>query len=387
MNREGDRQDDDRVLIESVRDYARSVLLPRDRRGDADETPITDLLPELAEMGFLSISLPESLGGLGCSFTTYTAIIHELAYASPATAVTVSIHNMVGNVVRRFATDDQARLWLTDWGKADSFAAFAISEADAGSDAASSRTTATRVDDGYRVTGEKMWITNGLTSRWFLTLARTSKPDEPTQLSMFLIDGRQDGVRRTPIHGKMGIRASETAVIQFDSVYVPLTGLLGAQGQGMAIALTALDAGRIGVAAQATGIAQACLDEMVSYARQRKQFGKLIGEFQAVQNMIADSATELAASKELIARAAAAIDRGHPDWTASAKAKLYASEAANRIAYRAVQVHGASGYVKECRVEQLFRDARVTTIYEGTSEIQRLVIGRSILKDVGQHDS
>jgi hypothetical protein len=193
-----------------------------------------------------------------------------------------------------------------------------------------------------------------------------------------MIDGNDAGVQRTKIRGKMGIRGSETAVVHYDNVFVPDAYMLGEPGEGLKVFLTTLNEGRISIAAQASGIAEACLDEMVAYARQRHQFDRPIGKLPAIQNMIADSAVELEAAKLLIWRAAASADAGAPDRSASSMAKLYASEAANRIAYRAVQVHGGSGYVNECRVEQLFRDARVTTIYEGTSEIQRLLIGRAL---------
>ena len=196
-----------------------------------------------------------------------------------------------------------------------------------------------------------------------------------------MVDGDSNGIDRAPIHGKMGIRGSETAVIAFDGVVVPTTHLLGEEGAGLSASLAALDGGRIGIAAQAAGIAQACLDEMISYAHEREQFGTKIAGFPAIQQMIADSHVELAAAKELIDFAAWSKDMGHDDRSASSKAKLYATEAANRIAYRAVQLHGGMGYVNECRVEQLFRDARITTIYEGTSEIQRVVIARELLKN------
>ncbi len=325
---------------------------------------------------------PEEVDGLGCSYRTYSAILQEIAYASPSTAVTISVHNMVGLVVDRFADPSLRRSWLELWGDAKNFGAFAISEANAGSDPGASLTKAGRNGDNFILSGEKMWITNGLTARWFVTLARTLPGVGKSGLSLLMVDGESKGIDRAPIHGKMGIRGSETAVIAFDGVVVPATHLLGEEGAGLSASLAALDGGRIGIAAQAAGIARACLDEMISYAHEREQFGTKIAGFPAIQQMIADSHVELAAAKELIDFAAWSKDMGRDDRSASSKAKLYATEAANRIAYRAVQLHGGMGYVNECRVEQLFRDARITTIYEGTSEIQRVVIARELLKNI-----
>jgi len=371
----------DEMLIHAAREFARSELQDRDRRWDRGEGTVVEVLPTLAEMGFFNIVLPESCGGLGCGYDTYAAIIHEIAYASPSAAVTLCVHNMVGHVLNLFAPAHLRETLLPHWGEPESFGAFAISEAGAGSDPSASRTRADRHGDSFVLNGEKMWITNGLTGRWFVTLARTSPGTGKHGLSMILVDGNVAGVGRDPIHGKMGIRGSETAVISFSDVKAPCANLLGEEGEGLAVGLTALNGGRIGIAAQATGIAAACLDEMVKFAHEREQFGTQLSSFQAIQQMIADSAVEVAAARELIGYAADLIDRGQLDPAASSKAKLFATEAANRIAYRAVQLHGGMGYVNECRVEQLYRDVRVTTIYEGTSEIQRLIIARALLKD------
>ncbi len=372
--------DDERLLIDAVREFARGRLLEADRRCDEDETPLTQtILPDLSEMGLLGLVVPESLGGLGVRYQTYAAIIHELAYASPSTAVAISVHSMVGHILNKGADEPKRTEWLSNWGSADSFAAFAISEADAGSDPSGARATADEADGGYHLSGEKMWITNGLTARWFLTLARIRGGAADGQLCMFMVDGTAGGITRTKIHGKMGIRGSDTAVIALEDVFVPADHILGGPGDGGRISALALNGGRVGIAAQATGIAEACLDAMRSYAAERIQFGRPIGQFQAVQNMIVDSAVLLETARLLIWRAAQLIDAGHDELAPSSMAKLRASEAANRIAYLAVQVHGGMGLVKECRVEQLYRDVRVTTIYEGTSEIQRYVIAKSLV--------
>jgi alkylation response protein AidB-like acyl-CoA dehydrogenase len=368
------------VLIEAAREFARDILLPLDRKWDEDESSVTEVLPTLGEMGLLNLLVSEDLGGVGCPYSTYASIIHEISVYSPATAVTIAVHSMVGTILERYMPDALRAELLSKWGSAESFAAFALSEAGAGSDAANVRVSAAKVDGGYRVNGEKMWITNGLTARWFLTLVRLEGVAEEESLCALLVDGNESGIQRTAIHGKMGIRGSETAVINYADTFVPDDHLIGEQGEGLEVFLSSLNHGRVGIAAQATGISEACLSEMVSYARQREQFGCPIGSFQGVANMIADSAVELEASKGLVWRAARKVETGNTDRVASSMAKAYASEAANRIAYRAVQVHGGAGYVRECRVEQLYRDARVTTIYEGTSEIQRIVIARELGK-------
>jgi len=368
------------VLIDAVREFAQTELFPLDRKWDRDESSVAEVLVRLGEMGLLNLCLPESLHGLGCSCRLYTALVHELAIWSPSTAVTVSVHNMVGNILNNRLLEPSRSQHLSRWSDPSNLAAFAISEAGAGSDARSAKTTAREVDGGFRLNGEKMWITNGLSARWFLMLVRLEGIREDESRCLMLVDGNQAGIERTKISGKMGIRGSETAVIHLTDVFVPESGLLGKRGEGLRICHLTLNEGRISIAAQATGIAEACITEMTRYAREREQFGRPIGDFQAVGNMVADSLVELAAAKALVWRAAAQVDSGQVARSMSAMAKLYATESANRIAYRAVQVHGGAGYVNECRVEQLYRDARVTTIYEGTSEIQHMVIASELAR-------
>ncbi|MGB2985805.1 MAG: acyl-CoA dehydrogenase family protein [Phycisphaerae bacterium] len=373
--------DEDQItLIEAARDFACGELLPLDRKWDEDESAVTEVLPTLGEMGLLNMLVPEELGGVGCPYSTYASIIHTISAHSPSTAVTIAVHSMVGTILNKYMPDPLRRELLSTWGSADSFAAFVLSEAGAGSDAAGVKATAEKVDGGYHVNGEKMWATNGLTARWLLTLVRLQGVPDGESLCALLVDGNQSGIERTEIHGKMGIRGSETAVINYTDTFVPDDHLIGEHGKGLEVFLSTLNHGRVGIGAQATGISEACLTEMVDYARQREQFGRPIGSFQAVANMIADSAVELEAAKALVWRAARKVEAGDTDRLASSMAKAYASEAANRIAYRAVQVHGGAGYVRECRVEQLYRDARVTTIYEGTTEIQRIVIARELAR-------
>ncbi len=370
--------DDESALLAATREFAEKELLERDRAWDKHEASVVEVLPQLAEMGLLGILVPAELNGLGCSYPVYAAMIHELAVWSPATAVTVAVHSMVGGIVNHFVREPLRSELLANWSQAESFGAFALSEAGAGSDAAASKTEAVEVEGGFRLTGEKMWVSNGLNARWFFVLAHLRGAPSEKAFCTLLMDGNAEGLTRSEIHGKMGIRGSETAVIHLNDVFVPDRYLVGARGQGLAACLKSLGRGRVGIGAQATGIAEACLNEMVSYARQREQFGQPIGQFQAIGDMIAQSAVELAAAKALVWRAACDIEAGFNNRTSSSMAKLCASEAANRIAYRAVQVFGGAGYVNESRVEQLYRDARVTSIYEGTSEIQRLVIAREL---------
>jgi alkylation response protein AidB-like acyl-CoA dehydrogenase len=372
--------EEQRILIDAARDFAREVLLPLDRKWDRGEGDVAEVLPHLCEMGLLNLCLPEELNGLGCSSRLYSAILHDVSYWSPSTCVTLSVHNMVGKVLARYLEEPLRTELLSAFGEPENFSAFAISEAESGSDARSAKASARAVADGYRVSGEKMWITNGLTARWFLALVKLEGAPAGEDLCAMLIDGQQKGLERTPINGKMGIRGSETAVLHFNDVFVPESHLLAPPGEGLRVCSYTLNDGRVGIAAQASGISEACLVEMTAYARQRQQFGQPIGRFQAVANMIADSATELDASKVLIWKAACQLDATGGDRFSSSAAKLYSTEAANRIAYRAVQVHGGAGYVNECRVEQLFRDARITTIYEGTSEIQRRILAQELSK-------
>ncbi|MEK7757487.1 MAG: acyl-CoA dehydrogenase family protein [Planctomycetota bacterium] len=372
--------DDQALIVRTAAEFARTELLPLDRACDVDESCVTAILPKLSEMGFLNLLVPEELGGVGCPYRTFAAIIHELSVWSPSVGVTVAVHSLVGGIVARFVGEPLRSRWLSAWGDPRSFAAFAISEADAGSDASGVKTTAVEVDGGFRINGEKMWVTNGLSAGWLFTLVRLAGLPLDKNYCTLMIDARLPGITRTKIHGKMGIRGSETAVVHFSDVFVPVDHLVGERGNGLETCLASLNQGRIGIAAQATGIGEACLTEMVAYARQREQFGQPIGSFQGIGEQIADSAVELEAAKALVWRAACAVDSGETNRSASSMAKLYASEAANRIAYRAVQVHGGAGYVRECRVEQLYRDARITSIYEGTSEIQRIVIARELAK-------
>ncbi|MHC5112732.1 MAG: acyl-CoA dehydrogenase family protein [Planctomycetota bacterium] len=370
--------EDHGMIVDAVREFAEGELLGREQAWDESETSVTEIIDQLAGLGLFGITLGSEYGGTELPFVVYAAIIHELSYYSPSVAVTVSVHNMVAKALEATAPESYKRKFLTQITAPENFGAFCLSEAGAGSDAGGTTTSAQKVDGGYLINGEKMWITNGMKAGWFLTLVRLKSEPVDQSLCAFAIDGSYEGITRTKIKGKMGIRGSETAVISFDNCFVPDEFLMGSRGEGLRVFLSMLNEGRVGIASQATGIAEACLDEMVAYAGQREQFGQPIGQFQAIGDMLATSATELEAARLLTWRAAMNVDQGKQDRKQASMAKLSASETANRIAYRAVQVHGGTGYVNECRVERLFRDARVTTIYEGTSEVQRIVISREL---------
>lgn len=371
--------EDHAVLVSAVRDFARAELVERDRHWDRTETSCCVELGPVYEMGLMGLRVPEAAGGLECPMVPYGHIIRELAWASASVAVTVGVHNMVAEIVKNFAAAGVRDEMLPLLATPGNLGCFAITEPNGGSDARSATTRAEKVAGGWKLYGPKMWVTNGIAGRWICVLARTGDSGTSKDLSMLLMDAEQAGVKRRPIHGKMGIRGSETADMSLEGAFVPERNLLGEHGWGMRIALSALDGGRIGIGSQAVGIATAALDEMIAYSKQRVVFGKPITDFQAIQWMIADSQADIMASQALIDRAAWLKDEGRPFTQAASMAKLFASEAANRVVYRAVQSHGGYGYVHEFRVEQLYRDARITTIYEGTSEIQRVVIARNLL--------
>lgn len=373
--------EDHQMMVDAVRNFARAELTSRDVEWDHTETSCCTELDQLYDMGLMGLRVPEEFGGLNVPTVCYAHIIRELAYASPSVAVTIAVHSMVCEIVNQFATEEAKREILPRLAEPGNLSAFAISEPNSGSDPASARTRARKIDGGYQLNGTKMWVTNGITGRWFVVLARLNDGDNSNALSMFLMDAQQVGVDRNIIHGKMGIRGSETAEMSLEDVFIPEQNLLGEPGWGLRIALSALDGGRIGIASQAVGIACACIDLMVGYAKERVQFEEPIANFQAIQWMIADSQTEMMASQQLIDQAAWLKDQGRSYTQAASMAKLYAAEAANRIAYRGVQVHGGYGYSNEFRIEQFYRDARITSIYEGTSEIQRVVIARNLLRE------
>ncbi|MEZ4315237.1 MAG: acyl-CoA dehydrogenase family protein [Polyangiaceae bacterium] len=368
------------LIQRTARDYAERVIKPVAADLDREERFPFEILKGLAELGLMGVNIPGALGGAEAGVVSYSLAMSEIARACASTAVTMAVTNMVAEVIARFGTDAQRDLHVPRLTSGEYVAgAFALSEPEAGSDPGSMRTTAERTSNGWVLRGQKQWITSGAHAGVVVVWARTGGPGTKG-ISCFLVEGGTPGMKAGKHEDKLGLRASNTVPLTFDDCEVPAGALFGGEGEGFKIAMMALDGGRIGIASQAIGIATAALEEATDYAKQRKQFGRPIGDFQAIQWMIADSKTELEASRVLTLRAAYLKETGAPFSREAAMAKLYASEAANRICNRVVQVHGGYGYVRDFPAERHLRDVRVTTIYEGTSEIQRTVIARASLR-------
>jgi alkylation response protein AidB-like acyl-CoA dehydrogenase len=371
------------LVQQTARDYATRVIQPEAYAIDKHERFPRAILKGLADLGLMAVNVPEAYGGSEAGVVAYALAMQEVARACASTAVTMAVTNMVGEVIARFGTEEQRehccrKLASGAWAAG----AFALSEAEAGSDPGGMRTTATRDGDGWILDGSKQWITSGEHAGVMVVWARTG--DRATHpgtkgISCFLVEGGTPGLKVGRPEDKMGIRGSNTVPLEFERCRVPASALLGELNGGFKIAMMALDGGRIGISAQAIGIARAALEESVQYAKDRKAFDKPIGDFQAIQWMLADMKVDLDASNLLCLRAASLKEAGRPFSREASMAKLYASEAANRICNKAVQIHGGYGYVREFAAERHLRDVRVTMIYEGTSEVQRMVIARSTL--------
>ena len=367
----------------TARDYATKVIAPQAREIDEKERFPKDILKGLADLGLMAVNVPEDLGGSGAGVVSYALAMQEVAKACASTAVTMAVTNMVGEVIATFGTDAQKKQHCPKLASGEHVAgSFALSEPEAGSDPGSMRTTAREDGDSWVLDGAKQWITSGAHAGVFVVWARTGdKTSHPGTrgISCFLVEGGTKGLKIGKAEDKMGIRGSNTVALEFEGCRVPKSALLGQLNQGFRIAMMALDGGRIGIASQALGIGEAALEAGIAYARERKTFGKAIADYQAIQWMIADSRTELDAARMLTLRAAHLKQSKHSFSAEAAMAKLFASESAGKVCDRALQIHGGYGYVKEYDVERYYRDVRVTRIYEGTSEIQRLVIGRATL--------
>ncbi len=368
------------LIVRSARDYVERAIRPVAAELDKDSRFPFEILKGLADLGLMGVNLPEELGGAEAGPVAYALAMMEVARGCASTAVTMAVTNMVGEVIVRFGNDEQRRAYIPRLTSGEYVAgAFALSEPEAGSDPGSMRTTAERNAKGWLLRGQKQWITSGEHAGVMVVWARTGGTGTKG-ISAFLVEGKTPGLKVGKHEDKLGLRASNTVPLTFDDCQLPEGALLGVENGGFKIAMMALDGGRIGIASQAVGIATAALEEAVAYAKERKQFGKPIADFQAIQWMIADSRTELDASRLLALRAAQLKEAGKAFSHEAAMAKLFASEAANRICNRCLQVHGGYGYVRDFPVERHLRDVRVTTIYEGTSEIQRTVIARAALK-------
>jgi alkylation response protein AidB-like acyl-CoA dehydrogenase len=370
------------LVRETARAFAARELAPRaaerDRTGEFPEREMR----AAGAVGLVGVTVPAALGGAEAGAVALALALREIARADAAVAVTLSVTNMVAEVIATFGSDEARRAHLPGLCAGDAVAgAFALSEPQAGSDPAGMRTTVERAPGGgYRIGGSKLWTTSGDRAGVLVVVARHGASMGSEGFSAFVVEGGAAGLSAGRHERKMGQRGSSTVALVLDGVEVPGSALLGQEGKGLAVGLTALGGGRIGVAAMAAGIAEAALAAAVGYARERRQFDRPIGSFQAVQLMLADSATALDAGWLLTLAAARAKETGLPFVRAAAEAKLYASERAVEICDRAIQIHGGYGYTRELPVERYFRDVRVTTIYEGTSQIQRVVIAREILR-------
>jgi alkylation response protein AidB-like acyl-CoA dehydrogenase len=369
------------LVQKTARDFATRVVAPQAADIDATERFPRDVLKGLAGLGLMSINGPPELGGAGAGVVAYALAMQEIARACASTAVMMSVTNMVGEAIARFGTDAQKQRHCPRLASGEyPMGSFALSEPDAGSDPGGMRTTARREGDEWILDGAKQWITGGSYAGVFIVWARTAPPETSAKgISCFLVEGGAKGLKVGRPEDKMGIRGSNTVSLEFEAVRVPTDALLGQENGGFKIAMMALDGGRIGISSQAIGIARAALAESIAYAKDRRAFGVPIAQHQAIQWKLADMQTDVEAAHCLSMRAAWLKENGKPFSREASMAKVFASEAAVRVCNEAVQIHGGYGYIRDFAAERHLRDARVTMIYEGTSEIQRVVIARSVL--------
>jgi butyryl-CoA dehydrogenase len=373
--------DDQRLIRDTVRSFMDAEVRPTIRARDREEKFATMELRKLGELGCCGMLVPESWGGAGADTVSYVLMLEEVARVDAAMAVALSVTNSLAALaVFKYGTEKQREKYLRHLAHGEMLGAFCLTEPGAGSDAAAIGTSATRQGSAYRLNGTKSWVTSGGEAGLYIVFAKTDPSAGARGVSAFLAEPSFPGFRVARYEDKMGLRTSRSAEIAFTDCEVPEENRLGAEGQGLKIALELLDGGRVGIAAQAVGIAQGAFEASVAHAKQRRAFGKTIGDFQAIQWMLADMQTEIEAARGLVQHAAWMRDTGASRVGPNAsRAKLYAGEMVNRVVYKAVQIHGSQGYSRESDVERMYRDARVITIYEGTSEIQRMIIARDLL--------
>jgi butyryl-CoA dehydrogenase len=371
--------DEQHLIRDTAREFAENEIVPRARDNDRNEHFDLDLIGQLATQGYLGAIVPREYGGAGLDYLSYALIVEEVGRGCSAMRTVVSVQtSLVCSAILRWGTEEQKQEYLPRLCSGEWLGCFALTEPDTGSDASNQRTRAKRTDSGWVINGAKMFISMGTHARLALVFAQTDPEKRHRGIACFLVDTDQSGYQPQAIHHKLGLRGSDTASISLDDVEVPEDAMLGQVGDGFKVAMSALDSGRYSVAAGCVGICQGCLDASVSYAKERQQFGRPIASFQLVQEMLADIALETEAGRMLVWRAGYLKDSGQPNTTETSVAKLYATEAAIRCANTAIQVHGGSGYVDDYPVERYLRDVRVTTLYEGTSQIQKLIIGRAL---------
>ncbi len=371
-----------KMIRETARKFAEEVLAPSSVRRDEKEEFPTDAVKQLGELGFMGMMVPEAYGGAGLDVVSYILALEEISKVDASCGVIMSVNNsLVCFGLNEWGDEFQKKKYLTPLALGKALGAFALSEPEAGSDASNQRTTATRSGDHYLLNGTKNWITNGSTADYVLVMATTDRAKGSHGISTFIVEKGTPGFSVAKKEKKLGIRSSDTVSLAFQDCKVPAENRVGEEGFGFKFAMKTLDGGRIGIAAQAYGIAEASLDAALSYSQERKAFERPIFDFQAIQFKLAEMATKVDAAQLLILKASMLKEAGRPYGKEAAMAKLFASKIAVECALEAIQIHGGYGYVQEYLVERYLRDAKITEIYEGTSEIQHLVIARSLLKD------
>lgn len=369
------------LLRKTVREFAAKELKPGVARRDAKEEFPLEAVKKLQRMGIMGMVFPPDFGGKGLDYISYTVVVEELARVDAATAITLLAHMLCSNHIFSFASNEQKGKYLSPLASGEKLGAWALTEPEAGSDAGGLRTTASPDNGGWILNGNKFFITNGSRADTLVVMASTDSSKGSKGISAFIVEGNAPGLRKGKNLDKLGFRASDTVALFLEDVRVPGENLLGEVNAGFVEAMGVLDAGRIGLAAMAVGIARGCLEESIAYSRKRHAFGQPIADFQAIQWMLADMATEIDAARLLIRQAAMLKDEGKPYTLEASMAKLFASETVVRAALKAVQIHGGYGYIKSHPVERYLREAKLCEIGEGTSEIQRMVIAREILEN------
>jgi butyryl-CoA dehydrogenase len=371
--------DEQQLVRETARSFTDNEIVPRARDNDRNEHFDTELVEKIAAQGYLGAIVPREYGGAGLDYLTYGLVVEEVGRGCSAMRTVVSVQtSLVSSAFLRWGTEEQKHHYLPKLCSGEWLGCFGLTEPDTGSDAANQKTRARKTDSGWVINGSKMFISLANHAKVALIFAQTDPEKKHRGLACFLVDTDQPGVQPQAIHHKMGLRGSDTAAIGLDDVEVSDDQMLGEVGDGFKIAMSSLDSGRFSVAAGCVGICQGCVDASVKYSKEREQFGRPIASFQLVQQMIANMVVDRDAARMLTWRAGYLKDAGKPNTTETSIAKYYATEAAVRSANTAIQVHGGSGYVDDYPVERYFRDVRVTTLYEGTSQIQQLIIGRSV---------
>jgi len=372
--------EEQRMIQTMVRDFARDVIMPGAAERDKTKEFPMEIIKSMGELGLMGMNVPTEYNGAGVDTVSYSVAMQEIAYADASVAVVMSVHNSVAcGPIYLFGSDYLKEHYLKRLTTGELIGSFAITEPGAGSDPAGQRTRAARDGDSYVLNGNKIFISTGKNSNITVVTAYTDRDRKHKGISAFVVEKGTPGFYVGKQEEKMGLLASDTVELIFEDCRVPAENLLGQEGDGFTVAMTSLDGGRIGIASQSVGLSQACLDAAISYARERVQFNKPIAQFQGISWMIADMATQVEAARLLTFNAAAMKDRGENFTAAASMAKLFASETANQVAYKALQIHGGYGYTKDFPIERYYRDARVFTIYEGTSEIQRTVIAKRYL--------